>query len=193
MELSKRSLVIFCLGWLTSLLLTSCVAGYYYMEFQREAQLSREYADMYNELMPNYTSLLNDYLTMVQQYEFEKQNLTQLLEKYGHCIMRANICIDYKEWNVTVVWYNDTIVPLGYNLLQATKMIAIVNCTYYKSVSGWFVDAINGVWNHGPYVWMWYLWDSNDKTWKYGPVGAGSYSLKVDETVMWRYEIPAYS
>jgi len=150
MEISKRSLIIFCLGWVTFLVLTSYVAGYYYMEFQ---------------------------------------NLTKLLEKYRSCVMHVNICIDYKEWNETVVWYNDTFVPLGCDLLQATEMIAIVNCTTYPGL-GYFVDAINGVWKTSTRFWMWYQWKNE---WVYGPCGAGSYLLSNGEIVMWQYEIPSYS
>jgi len=190
MELSKRSLIVFCLGWLASLVLTSYVAGYYYMEFQKEAQLSRDYADMYNELVQNYTSLLNEHLELVQQYEFEKQNLTELLEKYGSCIMRVNIRIDYKEWNGTVVWYNDTIVPLGCNLLQATETVAVVNSTYWPDLQASVVDAINGVWNSPPYYWMWLYQDANTTTWTYGPVGADLFTVESDQVFMWRYEKP---
>jgi len=192
MELSKRSLVIFCLGWLVSLVLLSYVAGYYYMEFQKEAHLGREYEDMYNELVQNYTSLLNDHLTLIQQYESEKQNLTELLGKYGSCIMRVNVCIDYKEWNATVVWYNDTIVPLGCDVLQATKIVTIMNYTFWPAYQASFVDAINGVWNRGACFWMWYRWDNKTKTWKYGEAGADRYKLTNGEIIRWRYEIPSY-
>jgi len=193
MGLSKRGLVIFCLGWLVSLVLTSFVAGYYYMEFQKEVQLSREYANMYNNLTQNYTGLLNNYLELVAQYESEKQNLTELVEEYQSCIMHVNICIDYKEWNATVVWYNDTIVPLGCDLLQATRTVAIVNSTYWSAHQASFVDAINGVWKAGARFWMWYRWNAEKKIWEYGNVGADRYKLTNSETVMWRYEIPGYS
>lgn len=193
MELSKRSLIIFCLGWLVSLALVSFVAGYYYTEFQKGTQLSKEYADMYNELVQNYTNLLDEHLEMAAQYESERQNLTELLKKYGSCIMRVNICVDYKEWNGTVVWYNDTIVPLGYNLLRATETVAIVNSTYWPAYQASFVDAINGVWKDGARFWMWYRWNTEEEMWEYGNVGADRYPLTNNETVMWRYEIPDYS
>lgn len=187
----KRTLVIFCLGWLASLVLASCVAGYYYMEFQKETKLSMEYANMYNKLVQNYTNLLDEYLKLAQQYALEKQNLTELLEKYGNCIMRVNICIDYKEWNGTVVWYNDTIVPLRCNLLEATKKVAVVNYTYWPVYHASFVDAINGVWRDNTRFWMWYRW-VNDK-WEYGTCGADLYILSDGEILMWRYETPSYS
>ncbi|MEM0057785.1 MAG: hypothetical protein QXG58_03040 [Candidatus Bathyarchaeia archaeon] len=43
MELSKRSLTIFGLGWLTSLILVGFVAGYYYMEHQNLLKKLKEY------------------------------------------------------------------------------------------------------------------------------------------------------
>ncbi|MGD8544882.1 MAG: DUF4430 domain-containing protein [Candidatus Bathyarchaeota archaeon] len=190
MELLKRSFIIFCLGWLTSLVLTSYVAGYYYLEFQKEAQLSSEYADKYNDLVQNYTGLLNEYLGMVQQYESKEQNLTELLEEYESCIMQVSICIDYKEWNGTVVWYNDTTVPLGCSLLQATERVAVVNFTYWPALQASFIDAINGVRKSSLYYWMWLYQEANSTTWTYGSVGADLYTLESGQVLMWRYEIP---
>ena len=75
------------------------------MEFQKENHLSREYANMYNNLTQNYTGLLNNYLELVAQYESEKQNLTELVEEYQSCIMHVNICIDYRDGTK---WYGIT-------------------------------------------------------------------------------------
>lgn len=148
MELSKRSLVIFGFGWLTSLVLIGSIAGYYYLEYQN------------------------------------------LLKTLKGCVMHIDICINYTEWNGTIAWYNDTIVPLGCNLLSATEKIAIVNYTYWASYQASFVDAINGVWNNNPYYWMWYRWNGVD--WEYGLVGADRYILSPNEIVRWRYEKPNY-
>jgi hypothetical protein len=154
MELSKRSLAIFSLGWLTSLILVGCIAGYYYMKYQ---------------------------------------NLLQTLKEYESCVIHVNICIDYKEWNGTIVWYNNTIVPIGCDLLSATKKIAVVNCTYWPSYQSYFVDAINNVWknDHEGKYWMWYQWTGEG--WRYGQDAADDYILSPNETVMWRYEKPHYS
>jgi hypothetical protein len=152
MELSKRSLIIFGLGWLTSLALLGCAAGYYHMECQ---------------------------------------NLLAKIKDYEGCVMRVNICINYEEWNGTVVWYNGTLVLAGCDLLSATKRVAIVNYTYWPSYKASFVDAINNIWKNGTHFWMWYRWTSNG--WEYGPVGADIYILSPNETAMWRYEKPHYS
>lgn len=151
MQFSKRSLGIFGLGWLTSLLLVGCIAGYYYLEHQ---------------------------------------NLLKKLREYESCVIHVNICINYKEWNDTVVWYNNTVVPLGCDLLSATQRVAVVNYTYWKAYESSFINAINNVENGGGKYWMWYRWTSNG--WEYGSVGADGYILSPNEKVMWRYETPNY-
>ncbi|MCD6445791.1 hypothetical protein J7L49_03290 [Candidatus Bathyarchaeota archaeon] len=192
MEPSKRTFIMVLLAWLTSISLLSLIAASYYLELCKEKQVSEKYENMYNELVENYTDLLNSYQNLIQKYKSEKQNLTELLEQYQGCVMRVNICIDYGEWNGTVVWYNNTIVPLGCNLLEATKKVAIVNSTYWPAYQASFVDAINGVWNQGAYYWMWYRWDNEKNLWVYGDCGADRYTLTNNEILMWRYEIPSY-
>ncbi len=153
MEFSKRSLIIFGLGWLTSLALVGLIAGYYYMEYQ---------------------------------------NLLAKLEEYEGQVMRVNICINYEEWNGTIVWHNGTIVLAGCDLLSATQRVAVVVAKpyEYQSPGKFFVEAINNVWNSGNKYWMWYYWDPADGKWKLGNVGADAYILSPNETVMWRYEVP---
>lgn len=131
-------------------------------------------------------------MSLVAGYYFtEFQRQVRLLEEYKRYIIHVNICIDYKEWNGTVVWYNDTIVPLGCNLLEATEKVAVVNYTYWSAYHASFVDAIDDVWNNNLCYWMWYRW-VNDK-WEYGAYGADLYILSDGEILMWRYEIPSYS
>ena len=155
MELSKRSLIIFGLGWLTSLALLGGIAGYYHMEYQ---------------------------------------NLLAKIKDYEGCVMRVNICINYEEFNGTVVWYNGTLVLAGCDLLSATRRVAVVDYKYYEyqSPGKCFVEAINNVWNSGNKYWMWYYWDPTNGKWERGDVGADAYILSPNETVMWRYEIPKY-
>jgi len=143
--------LIFLLGSVTALVITACLAGYYYIQYQ---------------------------------------NYKAFIEQYEAVTMRANLCINYG--NGTIIWYNKTIVPLGYDLLNATKLIAKISSTYWPAYQASFVDSINGVANNPPYYWMWLYWDENENVWKYGPVGADCYILKPNEIIMWRYEIPAY-
>ena len=190
MGISKRTIKMILSAWITSIFLVGLIAASYYIELQKEKQRSGQYKEMYDDLLGNYTGLLNSYLNFLQEYKLGKQNLTEMLEGYESCVMHVNLCIDYG--NGTILWYNDTIVPLGYNLLEATKGVAVVNSTYWPAYRASFVDAINGVWNKGSYYWMWYRWDGESKVWKYGGCGADLYTLSNGEVVKWRYEIPNY-
>lgn len=118
------------------------------------------------------------------------QNYKALVEQYEAVTMRVNLGINYG--NGTIVWHNETIVPLGYDLLNATKLVADVNSTYWSAYQASFVNSINGVANNQTYYWMWLYWDENESLWKYGPTGADTYILKPNEVIMWRYEMPAY-
>lgn len=194
--MKKRAMIILCLGWITTLAITTYVAGYYYMQCQDYIEQLRYYSDMYNSLFQNYTKLLQDYVNttesyaqLLQEYENKTMNYTAQIKKYEAVTMRVNLCLNYG--NGTTHWYNDTIILLGYDLLNGTKLIAKVEYTYWPAYDASFVDAINGVSNEHPYYWMWLHWNQNEKTWKYGPVGADRYTLKPDETIMWRYEIPS--
>ena len=189
MGTSKRTIIIVFSAWVTSIFLMSLIAASYYIELQKEKQRSGEYKEMYDKLLENYTDLLNSYLGFLQEYKLEKQNLTGMLKEYQSCIMHVNICIDYG--NETIIWYNNTVVPLGCNLLEATKRVAVINSTYWPAYHASFIDAINGVWNKGAYYWMWYQWNNESKTWEYGDRGADLYILSNNEIVRWRYEIPA--
>ena len=92
MKETKRNLIMVVLVWITSLFLVSLVAAYYYIEFQKEKSANTVYVSMYNNLLKNYTSLLqsytellNDYNSLAQSYEVERQNLTHLLQQYESC------------------------------------------------------------------------------------------------------------
>lgn len=126
-------------------------------------------------------------------YYTKLQEITQVLKKYKGYVMHVHICINYEAWNGTVEWYNDTLVPLGCNLYEATKTVAVVNATLWNSPEGYFVDAINDVWNNVSEncFWMWYRWLG--KGWEYGYCAADAYTLSDGEIVMWKYEKPNYS
>jgi hypothetical protein len=123
-------------------------------------------------------------------YYMKYQEAMRLLREYEKVTIRVNICLNYG--NGTVKWYNNTLVPLGYDLLSATKLIAMVNSTYWESYQSYSVDAINGVWNNQTHYWMWLKWNTETNEWEYPLVSADQHLLSKGETVMWRYEVPSW-
>ncbi|MCW4048251.1 MAG: DUF4430 domain-containing protein [Candidatus Bathyarchaeota archaeon] len=94
--------------------------------------------------------------------------------------IKVNIKIDYG--NETVQWYNDTRVPVGANLLNATAITAELDIT--TSTFGAFVSGINGV---GGDANTWWLWEYYEEGWMPGMVGAEQWVLHNGDTVAWTY------
>lgn len=118
-------------------------------------------------------------------YFAQSREYSALLREYEGVTMRVNLLIDYG--NGTKVWYNGTLVPLGCNLLNATRRVAKIESTYWEEFKAIFVDAINGVFNNATHNWFWDYWDPGQSKWVHGPVGADLYLLRPREVVRWYY------
>lgn len=118
-------------------------------------------------------------------YYIESQNRGASLREYEKVTMKVNLLIDYG--NGTSVWYNDTLVPLGSNLLNATKQVVQVDSTYWPDYDATLVDGVGGVANSATHFWFWDSWDSRKSEWAHGQVGADKYLLDPGEIVKWYY------
>ncbi len=99
----------------------------------------------------------------------------------------VNIGINYG--NGPVEWHNDTAVPSGEDLLNATMRVATVEHTSFAGL-GAFVTGINEVRQDPGANLYWIYWVYNAETQQYemSPVGASSYMLTFDQTIQWYYE-----
>jgi hypothetical protein len=92
--------------------------------------------------------------------------------------MQVNILINYG--NGTQEWHNNTRVPIGFSLLNATLTVAKVDYYYYP-----YVKAINGV--GGSKFWLWYYWSETASNWESGSVASNEYILHNGDIVSWVY------
>jgi hypothetical protein len=95
-----------------------------------------------------------------------------------------NIGINYGTGPVD--WRNNTIVPSGESLLNATMRVATVEFTTFVGM-GAFVTGINGR-NQNPSAnlyWMFWVYNIQSQQYESPPVGASSYLLTSDQTVQW--------
>jgi hypothetical protein len=95
-----------------------------------------------------------------------------------------NIGINYGTGPVD--WRNNTMVPSGENLLNATMRVATVEFTTFPGM-GAFVTGINGR-NQNPSAnlyWLFWVYNSQTQQYESPPVGASSYLLTSDQTVQW--------
>lgn len=118
-------------------------------------------------------------------YFAQSREYSASLQEYDRVTMRVNLLIDYG--NGTKVWYNETLAPLGCDLLNATKRVASVESTYWEEYKASFVDAINDVPSNATHNWFWDYWDLEKSKWVHGPVGADLYLLRPREIVKWYY------
>lgn len=127
------------------------------------------------------TSLLGYYYLRFQEY-------TRLSHEYEAVTMKENIYIDYG--NGTKVWHNSTLVPLGFTLLNATRLVANINSTYWPNLGAESVDSIDGVTNNADEAksWFWWQWDTKTSQWVFGEVGANLNILYNKDIVAWAYQ-----
>lgn len=123
------------------------------------------------------------YVTLHQynRAEMYKREYESILEELEGLTITVNLLIDYG--NGTAVWFNETLVPLGANLLMATEFIASVE--YTVGEYGAFVTAINGVGGDPNWFWLWY--HLRDGGWELGPVACDAWTLHDGDVVAWRY------
>jgi len=109
-----------------------------------------------------------------------------LQQKLGEVSISVNIAIDYG--NGTRTWFNETIVPIGATVFNATAKVAdlMPHPQYGES----FIIAINGVQQKEDesMYWMWWIWDETQHIWTPGPIANNEYVLSNGQTVIWYYE-----
>lgn len=101
-------------------------------------------------------------------------------------IVTVNIGINYGTG--LVEWVNNTIVPSGESLLNATMRVATVEFSTYPGL-GAFVTSINGRSQNASANLYWMLWVYNPQAQQYelAQVGASTYLLTSDQTFQWYY------
>jgi hypothetical protein len=113
-------------------------------------------------------------------------SLGQAMMVAQQATVSVNIGINYGAGPVE--WHNNTIVPSGENLLNATMRVAAVQYTIFSGL-GAFVTGINGRSQNPSANLYWMLWVFDPQTQQYelAQVGAGAYLLTSDQTVQWYY------
>ena len=133
---------------------------------------------MCTTILASYAAL--NYYSQAESYSRDYQTLLEDLESLT---ILVSIKIDYG--NGTVLWHNETRIPLNSTLLAATKIVSSVE--YTTSALGVFVDKINGVGEDPKIWWLWNFWDPETRKWEPGPVGSGQWTLQSGDVVSWKY------
>lgn len=120
-----------------------------------------------------------------QQYTALETQYNNTLTRLGDVSYTVNILVDN---NGTKTWYNQTLIPIGCSLYNATFKITNGNVNYQTAYGPSFITAINGVQSKGTYSWIWWTWNSASHSWTPGSVGDDAYTLKNNDIVAWYLE-----
>jgi hypothetical protein len=101
----------------------------------------------------------------------------------------VNVAVDFG--NGTRTWYNDTYVPVGSSVFNATYISTggRVTTQVYSlgNVSEVFVTGILGLSGSASSYWLWYYFDNATHQWAEADVGADSFLAVQGGTYLWNY------
>ncbi len=109
-----------------------------------------------------------------------------LKRKLGEVSIPVDIAVDYG--NGTRTWFNDTIVPIGSTVFNATQKIALAEPSPQYGDS--FIVSINGA-REKPsqnMYWLWWLWDETQQKWLLGPTANNEYTINDGQVIIWYLE-----
>ena len=111
------------------------------------------------------------------QLNASKAEYEILLGELGETTVMVNILIDEGD---SSTWYNDTRVPLGANLIEATEFVAEVGSQ--TSEWGTFVESIGETGGDSDRFWGWYHYAEG---WEMGSVGADQWIVHDGDALRW--------
>lgn len=142
--------------WASAALLISTILGGYY---------ALDYQSKFNSLQADYDALYESMSSMQGSLD----DLT--------------ILIDFKiDYGDSVVWYNNTRVPVNAKLLDAMEIVFELN--YTTSEYGVMINEINNVGGDATNFWLWYYYDDG---WLFSFDAVDAYTLKDGDMIMWEY------
>lgn len=115
-----------------------------------------------------------------QTSDTQQKTITSLNSLLQTTTYKCNLAINYG--NGTVVWHNNTVIPIGFNLFNATQKIATLE---YVTTSDIFITAINGVSQDFGASKYWVYDRLVNGTWEIVWVSVTQYQMQNNDTIMW--------
>jgi len=116
-------------------------------------------------------------------YTSSEQRYARLFSEMRDITHTVNLLIEFS--NGTRIWYNDTLVPIGWTLFNLTLKTTGGRIEYQAAYGSVFITSINGIKGSGAFFWLWYSWDSTSKDWVSGMSGSDQYVLREGDILAW--------
>ncbi|MEM3510693.1 MAG: hypothetical protein QW158_03190 [Nitrososphaerales archaeon] len=117
-----------------------------------------------------------------------KSRYNYVLSELRGVAFEVDLLIDYG--NGSLVWHNNTLLPIGSSLLNATLKVSR-SVEYLGSDMGVFVNGIDGVGTkvvQKGHYWIWWRFDKEKGEWTIGETAADQYMIKQGDILAWLYE-----
>lgn len=163
--MEKRLYLYVALAMLIWAICGSALAGYYFTQ----------YSIYRNE----YTALVTGFNSLSQAMG----NLSNMMESLS---LRVNLLINYG--NGTLVWYNNTAMPVGSTAFTAIMAVAKVEYRDYGQELGILVTSINGLASTFSQGWFYWYVNTSNSTWISPEYSCGKYILHRGDTIGFAYE-----
>ena len=163
--MEKRLYLYIALAMLVWAICGSALAGYYFTQYN-------VYRNEYAALVAGFNSLSQ---TM--------GNLSNMMESLS---LRVNLLINYG--NGTLVWYNDTALPVGSTAFTAVMGVAKVEYKDYGQELGILVTSVNGLASNSSQGWFYWYMTTSNSTWVSPEYSCAKYILHRGDTISFAYE-----
>lgn len=127
-----------------------------------------------------YSCLISVYF--YGQYLIAQENYQNTLSALDDISYKVNILVEYGD---TKTWYNETIVPVGCSLLNATSKATGGEVAGETLSFGFLVKSIGGVYATQSNSWLWFSWNKVEMRWTQGPSSSDAYLMKQGDVVAW--------
>ena len=116
-------------------------------------------------------------------YSDAKEQYEQTLSSLRSSTYEVNIMVEFA--NGTRIWHNNTVIPIGWSLFNATLKITNGNLKYILFYGAPAMTSILGTDAQGSRSWIWWSWNFTEGDWQLGEVGASAFILKDGSTFAW--------
>jgi hypothetical protein len=120
------------------------------------------------------------------QYQQTNQSFENVLRTVKGITYSTSVLFDFG--NGSKVWFNNTRVPIGWNLYNATIYLTHgrLNATYYSQYGEHFVTGIEGIQNNQAKSWL--IWTYNStSSWQQAQVGADQLGIYNSSVYAWTF------
>lgn len=117
-------------------------------------------------------------------YYMQYRQLEDTLKTMQSLVLKVNVLINYG--NGTKEWNNNTLVPIGATVFNATLAVADIDYSMWGEYV--LINSINGIQGTQDTGWIWWIWNRSTSQWQSTIEAANKHVLVDGDTIGWNYQ-----